>query len=145
MNVFVRIRYSQAFRLVPSVKPANPRKARRYVSCSRSSASDGFLVSRSAAPYSPDRRGSASRSNRSLRCRSSDSACATSLLLNDHLVQAGRSTVLRRTDGAGLDGPRAVRGPGQDLDLACGLRAEPVEPPAPRVRGEFRLEQGLAP
>src|SRR4051795_10092055 len=68
MNVFVRIRYSHAFRLVPGVNWWNELYAFAKVSCTRSSASDGLRVIRIAAAYIWSRKGSASRSNRAVRC-----------------------------------------------------------------------------
>ncbi len=50
--MLVRIRYSQALRLVPSLNERNAEYALTYVSCTRSSASAGLRVMRSAAPYS---------------------------------------------------------------------------------------------
>src|ERR1700722_10098096 len=52
MKVLVRIRYNQALRLVPSLKDPNARYALRYVSWTRSSASEGLRVIRRAALYS---------------------------------------------------------------------------------------------
>src|SRR6266550_2624111 len=68
MNVLVRIRYSHAFRLVPGVNWWNELYAFAKVSCTRSSASDGLRVIRIAAAYIWSRKGSASRSNRAVRC-----------------------------------------------------------------------------
>lgn len=50
MNVFVRIRYSQAFRFVPCLNWRNAAKALTNVSCTRSDASAGLRVIRMAAP-----------------------------------------------------------------------------------------------
>ena len=47
----MRIRYSQAFRLVPARNERKAVYALTYVSCTRSSASAGFRVIRKAAPY----------------------------------------------------------------------------------------------
>src|SRR5437764_15268813 len=63
MNVFVRILYSHALRFVPSRNPPKPRYARRYVSWTRSSASAGLRVMRSAAEYRADMYGIASSAN----------------------------------------------------------------------------------
>src|ERR1019366_5647662 len=52
MKVLVRILYSQALRLVPSSKRPKARYAFKKVSCTRSSASAGLRVMRSAAEYS---------------------------------------------------------------------------------------------
>src|SRR5215212_456995 len=71
MKLFVRIRYSHALRFVPSWKPANPRYARRTVSCTRSSASAGLRVIRSADEYRPESSGITSRSKRARRAGSS--------------------------------------------------------------------------
>ena len=49
MKVFVRMRYSHALRLVPCVNCANAANALTNVSCTRSCASAGFFVMRSAA------------------------------------------------------------------------------------------------
>ena len=68
MKVFVRIRYSHAFRLVPGVNWWNELYAFAKVSWTRSSASDGLRVIRIAAAYIWSRKGSASRSKRSVRC-----------------------------------------------------------------------------
>ena len=64
MNVLVRIRYSHALRLVPGRNWWNDAYALANVSCTRSSASEGLRVIRSAAAYSGSRNGSASRSKR---------------------------------------------------------------------------------
>ena len=49
MNVFVRMRYSQALRFVPSWNWWKAAKALTNVSWTRSSASEGLRVMRSAA------------------------------------------------------------------------------------------------
>src|SRR5260370_695816 len=67
MKVLVRVRNSHAFRLVPCWNWWNDAYAFAKVSCTRSSASDGFRVIRTAAAYSWSRWGSTSRSNRTLR------------------------------------------------------------------------------
>src|SRR5205823_5382083 len=51
-NTLVMMVKSQAFSLVPGLKRFRYRYARKYVSCTRSSASSGFLVRRSALRYS---------------------------------------------------------------------------------------------
>src|SRR6204780_3619782 len=71
MNVVVRIRFSQARRLVPGVNCLKAAYALTDVSWTRSSASVGFLVIRSAAEYNWPSCGMTSRSNRarsSLEC-----------------------------------------------------------------------------
>src|SRR5438552_17436844 len=111
MNVLVRIRYIQARRLVPSVNPRNPRYARRKVSWTRSSASEGLRVRRRAAEYRLGSSGMASRSNRSLSAASSpleapDVSDVETLSLNDgHLVISAGPTILRRGHCAGLGRP----------------------------------------
>src|SRR4051812_27081645 len=67
MKVLVRIRYSHALRLVPSRNWWKDAYALAYVSCTRSSASAGLRVMRSAAEYIWSRNSSASRSKRALR------------------------------------------------------------------------------
>ena len=64
MKVLVRIRYSQALRFVPAVYWWKAANALAKVSWTRSSASVGLRVIRSAAEYSWSRCTSASRSNR---------------------------------------------------------------------------------
>ena len=66
MNVFARMRCSQAFRLVPGRNWWKAAYALAEVSWTRSSASVGLRVMRSAAGYSCPRKGTTSRSNRSL-------------------------------------------------------------------------------
>src|SRR5215213_1742740 len=73
MYVFVRMRYSQALRFVPGRYWWKAAKAFAKVSCTRSSASAGFRVIRSAAEYSWSRYCRASASNRRAR------ACALSV------------------------------------------------------------------
>src|ERR1700691_6425899 len=71
MKVVVRIRFSHARRLVPGVNCVNAAYALTDVSWTRSSASVGFLVIRSAAEYNWPSCGMTSRSNRarsSLEC-----------------------------------------------------------------------------
>src|SRR5215831_3241160 len=67
MKVLVRMRYSQALRLVPGSNCANEASALVNVSWIRSSASGVLRVMRSAARCSRSRCGSASRSNRTAR------------------------------------------------------------------------------
>src|SRR5665647_697307 len=67
MYVFVRIRYSQALRLVPCLYWCKAANALVNVSWTRSSASAGLRVVRSAALYSWSRNGMASASNRVAR------------------------------------------------------------------------------
>src|SRR5579875_2316699 len=76
MNVLVRMRYSQALRLVPSWNWWKAANALTKVSWTRSSASAGFRVIRIAAAYSWSRYGSASRSNRARRSSTVSSATA---------------------------------------------------------------------
>src|ERR1700755_1474758 len=64
MYVFVRIRYSQALRFVPSSNWWNAEYALRNVSCTRSSASAGLRVIRRPAAYNWSTNGKASRSKR---------------------------------------------------------------------------------
>src|SRR5450631_1339673 len=64
MYVFVRIRYSQALRLVPCLYWWKAANALAKVSWTRSSASAGLRVVRRAALYSWSRKGMASFSNR---------------------------------------------------------------------------------
>src|SRR5438128_2205419 len=54
-NTLVMMVKSQAFSFVPGLKRFRYRYARKYVSCTRSSASSGFLVRRSALRYSASR------------------------------------------------------------------------------------------
>src|SRR6266852_5077400 len=54
-NTLVMIVKSQAFSFVPGLKRFRYRYARKYVSCTRSSASSGFLVRRNALRYSASR------------------------------------------------------------------------------------------
>src|SRR3954452_7516495 len=67
MYVFVRIRYSQALRFVPSSNWWNAENAFRNVSCTRSSASAGLRVIRRPAAYNWSTNGNASRSKRARR------------------------------------------------------------------------------
>ncbi len=90
MNVFVRIRYSHAFRLVPARNWWKEEYAFANVSCTRSSASAGLRVIRIAAEYSWSRKGSASRSNRAERCSS------VSFSVVDDLVDHGVRGVSHR-------------------------------------------------
>src|SRR2546429_9307288 len=54
-NTLVMMVKSQAFPFVPGLKRFRYRYARKYVSCTRSSASSGFLVRRNALRYSASR------------------------------------------------------------------------------------------
>src|SRR5438874_4134562 len=54
-NTLVMMVKSQAFSFVPGLKRFRYRYARKYVSCTRSSASSGFLVRRNALRYSASR------------------------------------------------------------------------------------------
>src|SRR5580700_8838723 len=92
MNVVVRIRFSQARRFVPGVNWPNAAYALADVSWTRSSASVGFLVIRSAAGYSWPSWGMTSRSN---RARSS-LECAAWLMFAPVVCHL---TVYRRTTG----------------------------------------------
>src|SRR5690348_7924101 len=67
MNVFARMRCSQALRLVPGRNWWNAAYALTDVSWTRSSASVGLRVMRRADMYSCPRKGTTSRSNRSTR------------------------------------------------------------------------------
>ncbi len=59
MNVFVRIRYNQALRLVPCSNCLNAANAFTNVSCTRSCASAGLRVIRNAAAYNWSMKGRA--------------------------------------------------------------------------------------
>src|SRR5450631_2630321 len=76
MYVFVRIRYSQALRFVPCLYWWNAANALANVSWTRSSASVGLRVVRSAALYSWSRNGMASFSKRAIR------SCDVSVLIS---------------------------------------------------------------
>src|SRR5689334_12768568 len=67
MNVFARMRCSQALRLVPGRNWWNAAYALTDVSWTRSSASVGLRVMRRADMYNCPRKGTTSRSNRSVR------------------------------------------------------------------------------
>src|SRR5919198_1903123 len=84
MKVLVRMRYSQALRLVPGSNCPNERKARRKVSWTRSSASAALRVSRYAAEYIPGSRGIASLSNRASRSSGPGSGLLTASLIGGH-------------------------------------------------------------
>src|SRR5512132_2393315 len=99
MKLLVKIRYSHALRLVPSWNPAKPRYARRYVSCTRSSASAGFLVIRSAAPY---RDGNSGRTSRSKRSRSARSSCAVCAMVT-RVARADQREAGLRCSGSGAN------------------------------------------
>src|SRR5690606_349263 len=90
MNVFVRIRYSHALRFVPGRYWWNAANAFANVSCTRSSASDGLRVIRSAAEYSWSRYCRASCSNRAARAASL-SACGARLVSSVSVASTGTS------------------------------------------------------
>src|SRR5438132_5445141 len=110
MNVFVRILYSHALRFVPSRKPSKPRYARRYVSCTRSSASDGLRVIRNAAAYRADMYGIASSAKRAwsaMETRVPGGANrarprAHAVLVAQGLGSGAIDTLARRGTGCGL-------------------------------------------
>src|SRR5689334_15862260 len=130
MNVFVRILYSHALRFVPSRNPPKPRYARRYVSWTRSSASAGLRVMRSAAEYRADMYGIASSAN------SAWSAMEPGYRRRSNRPGAGFAPSSASRCGPGgpgrTDPPRAAAGRRlPETELARALR-----PRAPTLPGE---------
>src|SRR5215218_4947042 len=102
MYVFVRIRYSQALRFVPGRYWWNAAKALAKVSWTRSSASAGFRVIRSAAEYSWSRYCRASASNRRARAcaLSASGALLVSSVITDQRSRAFGDPPYRASPGA---------------------------------------------
>src|SRR5512144_2467856 len=121
MNVLVRMRYSHALRLVPSWYWWNAAKALTKVSCTRSSASAGLRVSRSAAEYSWSRNGSACRSNRALRC----STVSSTVLTSPACTGLAREARLPAED-SGRREPRSGPRGGRETRRASGGRQQRV-------------------
>ena len=145
MNVLVRIRYSQALRFVPSWNWWKAANALTKVSWTRSSASAGLRVIRSAAAYSWSRNGSASRSKRAPRClrglldgthlqtcrrRSHAMKLLVTLVTRSRPYCAGDNEVVAGTASGGgaaagrAAGPGATGGGGTHGSRS-GLRADP--------------------
>src|SRR3954447_26048509 len=127
MKVFVRMRYSQALRLVPSWNWWKAANALTKVSWTRSSASDGLRVMRMAAAWSWSRNGRASRSKRAVRC----SLVSFSTVPTSSRCPGLQPTV-ERQDGRSVTSPCAsIRPSSPTRPWAATSRLRPPIPGAP--------------
>src|SRR2546430_1710549 len=146
-NTLVMMVKSQAFSFVPGLKRFRYRYARKYVSCTRSSASSGFLVRRNALRYSASR--CLSKSEKSLLMPTPRWSILFRRIPLDPTVSSApearldsdRQAVDRALDhdpgagGADLDriGGRMTRAVAARL-LAADLGADPVRAAVPVLR-----------
>src|SRR5712692_1072226 len=164
MNVLARILCSQARRLVPGMNWWNAAYALAEVSWTRSAASQGFLVIRSAAGYSWPRNGRTSCSNR----LSWSGTCSLGLIVAPLFVNlspyrrsgalSGRvmQATMRLRDAIALDnrlvsrclrryrGPRLAGPAESDPAVAAGVIPHPGQPGSVRdgLGGQHRVHVG---
>ncbi len=121
--MLVRMRYSHALRFVPSRNWWKDAYALAYVSCTRSSASAGLRVMRSAAEYIWSRKVRASRSKRALRSTVLSAGFAGS--------RAWPSSVPASVPVTGPTSSKTVAGPDADpLESENRRRSGPAAAPA---------------